>query len=778
MNLNISLGTLGSIWLTVAGPQLVLNVFYKNVLGASSASLGLLVAVTQVASAFNLLSIFLFARLKRVKPFWMVTSLAHRLYGFVPAAVCLYVLRGGAKATGAQIILLAIAVSWALANASASGWLKWLTDIVPEDIRATFFGRRSAVINVVTMVWFLLVTIALDLFRDANIYLVYFVIFAVAGVAGMLDIILAVLVPEPRLAQHGERAATPAGSRTSRAADFLEPLRNRNFIGFSLSIGLWLFSVNVLAPFVPPYITSARGIGAPNIWLGIMTVLTQLTYVATSTSWGMVMDRFGRKPVVLLGSLYPLVWIGYFFLSPGNFMILLPVTALLQGLLSPAFTDGSGQLMLTLTPQRNRTAYVAWYSAIAGIVPAGGALIGGVLDDAFEELHLVVAGVLPVGGFQIVTLLCFFLCILSFLILSRIREGREKPMGFVLARIMTPNVFRTFLSINVLGRGEARTKVARALRTMEGRSGAIAVSDIITRLDDPDGEVREEAAHALGRIGSTDAVEPLIGHLRDPRSPIRPQAARALGRIADSRAVQPLIECLGAASEELLEACCQALGRMRVREALKPLTKLFGEERSPRVLAAAGEAMSRLGSFEAALDILPRMHAAESQTILRQYAMAMGNLMGRPGEFYAVLTGDSASRAIARERLEAEAQRTLQGIVSRTDPRGGGVDGGAALASATRRVRESFAAQDDAGLVEAIHDALLAFTALLAGRALPEEEALAFAFLHSARLGLGLWFTSEIASRLERLRGTAALEIDALLAAYFLAAYRELPDGE
>ncbi len=46
MNLNISLGTLGSIWLTVAGPQLVLNVFSKNVLGASSASLGLLVAVT------------------------------------------------------------------------------------------------------------------------------------------------------------------------------------------------------------------------------------------------------------------------------------------------------------------------------------------------------------------------------------------------------------------------------------------------------------------------------------------------------------------------------------------------------------------------------------------------------------------------------------------------------------------------------------------------------------------------------------------------------------
>ncbi len=63
------------------------------------------------------------------------------------------------------------------------------------------------------------------------------------------------------------------------------------------------------------------------------------------------------------------------------------------------------------------------------------------------------------------------------------------------------------------------------------------MSDIIRRLDDPDVEVREEAARALGRIGSAEAVEPLIRHLRDGHSTIRPYAARALGRIGDRRAV-------------------------------------------------------------------------------------------------------------------------------------------------------------------------------------------------------------------------------------------------
>ena len=308
-----------------------MNVFFKNQLGASSVSLGLLVAVVQFASVMNILSIVIFGRMRRVKPFWIVVTAAHRILGFAPAVVALSVARGGNKVSGAQVILLALSVSWLFANLGTSGWWRWMADLVPEDVRATFFGRRSAVLNGVTMVWFLIATIVLDLVRGADIFWAYFAIFAVGGLGGVVEALMYIFIPEP----------IPLAPRSRfQIADIFEPLKDANFIRFSLSIGLWLFSTNILGPFVAPYITAGDGVGAPVAWLGIMMVITQLSYVATATPWGMMMDRMGRKPVVLLGSLYPLSWIAYYFITPQNYVWILPITALVQGLLAFPYSTG------------------------------------------------------------------------------------------------------------------------------------------------------------------------------------------------------------------------------------------------------------------------------------------------------------------------------------------------------------------------------------------------------------------------------------------------------
>jgi MFS family permease len=789
MNLNIALGSLGTMWSAVAAPGVVLNPFFMNHLGATGGQLGLLTAAIQVASVFNLLSIIVYARIGRVKAFWIATTMVQRLYSFVPAAVAFAAWRGAERASGVLAITIGVAIGWSLAHLSVSGWYTWVTSYVPEDTRATFFGRRSAVLNTVSVVWITAVTVLLDQFAGRTLYLAYFWIFLAAGAAGVADIALAVLIPEPRRPATGDAAGAKAEAAGAPAEppgfswrDFAEPVRNRNFLRFTLSIALFGFSTSVLSPFIAPYITAPDGIGAPNAWLGIMNAITQLAVAATATGWGMLADRFGRKPVVLLGALYPLAWAAYFFLTPNNYVFILPIAALAAGLLAPGINSGAEQLMLTLATARNRTAYVAWYVAIAGSVPAAGSVLGGKLRDLLQGLALPL-GPITVGGFQVMTLVCFALVLATVLLLTRIREGREKPVAFVLAQLATPSIFRTFLNIGVLGRPEASDRVARALRTTEAASGAIALSDIVRRLDDPDAEVREEAAKALGRIGSTDAVDALLRHLTDPFSAIRPAAARALGRIGDPRAVEPLVASLTDRSDELLEACCQALGRMGVHEALGPLLGLLAEERSDRVAAAAGDAMSRLGAFEAALDLLPRMHATWSRGLRRQFAIALGNLLGKPGAFYPYLTGDRASRAAALRRFFAEGQRNVAATLDAFPESFESSNTGEAVAGAMRDLRAAVDALDHARIARRVHDVVLGLCRRLSGHDLPEDEALGFAFLHSARLGLGLWFADEVKSL--SLDGVSAptpraaelLEIEAALGVYFLASYQEAPEA-
>ena len=122
--------------------------------------------------------------------------------------------------------------------------------------------------------------------------------------------------------------------------------------------------MNLIGPFQSPYIVNPNRIGAPNTWLGVMSMLTQFIWVLVAPFWGTIMDRWGKKPVVVAGTLLVLPWAGFLALTPTNYAIVLPLIAIGLGFLAPAFWEGSNQMMLSMVPEKNRVAYVAWYLAI------------------------------------------------------------------------------------------------------------------------------------------------------------------------------------------------------------------------------------------------------------------------------------------------------------------------------------------------------------------------------------------------------------------------------
>ncbi len=123
--------------------------------------------------------------------------------------------------------------SWIFTNISAFGWWNWMAEIIPHKIRAYFFGRRSNVSNIVNIGWFFLVSGILDAVSGSALYYAYAVIFLVGGIGGLADILLHIFIPEIH-----QRTESDSGDIS--LSEFLEPLRNRNFIGLCLSVGVVL----------------------------------------------------------------------------------------------------------------------------------------------------------------------------------------------------------------------------------------------------------------------------------------------------------------------------------------------------------------------------------------------------------------------------------------------------------------------------------------------------------------------------------------------------------
>jgi hypothetical protein len=335
------------------------------------------------------------------------------------------------------------------------------------------------------------------------------------------------------------------------------------------------------------------------------------------------------------------------------------------GFFAPAFWEGINQLMLILTPTENRTSFVAWNFTIIGVVSSGGAYMGGIIKDRTEGIHIHVTNSFSLTNIHFILLISVFLLIVTMIVLSFIKEETAKDMSFVVNRIARPGIFRTYISMSTLSGTKSSVSVAKALRSIENYSQDLVLNDVIERLSDPDSDVRDEAASALGRIGAYEAVHPLIMQLQDKNSTIRSQAAKALGKIGHRDALTVLLEGLSDSSEDVQNACTLALGSMGDVDSVQRLLSIIKNIGSDRLAASGAEAASKLGAIEAVWEIVPRIHNSENPVLSRQLGIALANLLGESGHFYKYVTGKSSSRESNISALFTEASKDFPSYLKR-----------------------------------------------------------------------------------------------------------------
>jgi HEAT repeat protein/beta-lactamase regulating signal transducer with metallopeptidase domain len=153
---------------------------------------------------------------------------------------------------------------------------------------------------------------------------------------------------------------------------------------------------------------------------------------------------------------------------------------------------------------------------------------------------------------------------------------------------------------------------------------ARAILALIEALRDPDAEVREAAARALGERGDARAADALARALGDSVPDVRRAATLALAEMKDRRAIEPLLAALDDSDAEVRQMAAHALGDAEDRRAIPGLMKLLQDQDAEvRQTAAHG-----LGEFKVKEAFEPLVRALrDADADVRQMAIwALGEI--------------------------------------------------------------------------------------------------------------------------------------------------------
>ncbi|MBA3571774.1 MAG: HEAT repeat domain-containing protein [Pyrinomonadaceae bacterium] len=171
---------------------------------------------------------------------------------------------------------------------------------------------------------------------------------------------------------------------------------------------------------------------------------------------------------------------------------------------------------------------------------------------------------------------------------SEVEERRDALMR--LAALRHPDASRVAVSALNDAAAIVRATASGAVQWLPAEEGTAA---LLPLLGDKDEFIRQEAAYALGRTKSRNAVTPLIERLaKDKKDGVRGAAAVALGQIADEAAVVSLAQVLSpqtplpgekARKEKnvfVLRAAAVSLGQIASRAGLPALVAALEDERT------------------------------------------------------------------------------------------------------------------------------------------------------------------------------------------------------
>jgi MFS family permease len=244
-------------------------------------------------------------------------------------------------------------------------WGSLMSELVPAGMRGRYFGFRSQILGLTTLLFTIMAAAILSLFSQ-KAFLGFSSLFGGAMVARFISWHFLKKMYEPPLTAKRESFTLTA---------FLTGTKSQNLRRYVFFVAAMNFAVNLAAPFFAVYML--RDLGFSYITYVLVITSSALVNSLSLTFWGRRSDRLGNRRVLLLTSclipLIPLLWV-----ADQHLYWLIPVE-LLSGFAWAGFTLCSVNFVYDASPSSQRTGCLACFNALNGIALCLGAFLGGYL---------------------------------------------------------------------------------------------------------------------------------------------------------------------------------------------------------------------------------------------------------------------------------------------------------------------------------------------------------------------------------------------------------------
>lgn len=344
---------------------------YLSFLGAGPALIAQITAIPTLGCVLQMVSPFLFERLRYRKLAIVILCFAFRFsMGFTVLAPFLFSGFGGRLSFVFALYLF----SFLAAGFVTPALNQWVMQLGPEKKRGRYFAFKDIVGTLTTalvsygMAWQLDVNAGRGMPLNG-----YVVVYGFCAVFSIVDAVLMCFMREP--------PSKPASS--IKWADLMAPLKNTGYRPVLLFNIFSYFASFLCGPFLSVY--QLQYLNLNHSFITAAGIVCSLAGMLGIWFWGHVADRTYWHMVVLLGGgISALCNLGWFLVPPGTAKILAPVLMAFSAAGGAAGGMAGLNLQYDASPQNGKTTYLGVTASLASLVGYASATLGGLVQKHLQ----------------------------------------------------------------------------------------------------------------------------------------------------------------------------------------------------------------------------------------------------------------------------------------------------------------------------------------------------------------------------------------------------------